>query len=83
MDVEPHKIILGINAYHAAAAIVVDGKLVAAPEGEWFGQIKHWAGLPAEFVNLWEPCRILRKERPGLIFNPWTRPIVPFPWEAI
>ena len=40
-------IILGINAHHAdaAAAIVVDGKLVAACEEERFRRIKHWAGF--------------------------------------
>jgi carbamoyltransferase len=42
-------IILGINAHHAdaAAAIVVDGKLVAAVEEERFRRIKHWAGFPS------------------------------------
>ncbi len=40
--------ILGINAYHgdAAAALVVDGVLVAAAEEERFNRIKHVAGLP-------------------------------------
>jgi carbamoyltransferase len=42
-------IILGINAHHAdsSAAIVVDGKLVAAVEEERFRRIKHWAGFPS------------------------------------
>ena len=42
--------ILGLNAYHgdAAAAIVVDGELVAAAEEERFNRIKHVAGFPAE-----------------------------------
>jgi carbamoyltransferase len=42
-------IILGINAHHAdaSAAIVVDGKLVAAAEEERFRRIKHWAGFPS------------------------------------
>ena len=41
-------IILGINAYHAdaSAAILVDGKLVAAIEEERFRRVKHWAGFP-------------------------------------
>jgi carbamoyltransferase len=41
--------ILGLNAYHgdAAAAIVVDGELVAAAEEERFNRIKHVAGFPA------------------------------------
>jgi carbamoyltransferase len=42
--------ILGLNAYHgdAAAALVVDGELVAAAEEERFNRIKHCAGFPAE-----------------------------------
>ncbi len=46
-------IILGINAYHgdASAAIVVDGKLVAAAEEERFNRIKHSAGFPEEAVR--------------------------------
>ena len=46
-------IILGINAYHAdaAAAIVVDGKLIAAAEEERFRRIKHWAGFPTEAIR--------------------------------
>ena len=42
-------IILGINAHHAdaSAAIVVNGKLVAAAEEERFRRIKHWAGFPS------------------------------------
>lgn len=41
--------ILGLNAYHgdAAAALVVDGELVAAAEEERFERIKHVAGFPA------------------------------------
>ena len=40
-------VILGLNAYHgdSSAAIVVDGKLVAAVEEERFCRIKHWAGF--------------------------------------
>lgn len=46
-------IILGINAHHAdaAAAIVVDGRLVAAAEEERFRRIKHWAGFPSEAIH--------------------------------
>ncbi len=41
--------ILGLNAYHgdAAAALVIDGVLVAAAEEERFNRIKHCAGFPA------------------------------------
>jgi carbamoyltransferase len=46
-------IILGINAYHgdAAAAIVRDGKLIAAAEEERFNRIKHCAGFPTESIR--------------------------------
>ncbi len=45
--------VLGINAYHgdSSAAIVRDGKLVAAVEEERFRRIKHWAGLPTEAIK--------------------------------
>jgi carbamoyltransferase len=41
--------ILGLNAYHGdtAAALVVDGELVAAAEEERFDRIEHVAGFPA------------------------------------
>src|SRR5438128_10529854 len=41
--------ILGLNAFHgdAAAALVVDGELVAAAEEERFNRVKHCAGFPA------------------------------------
>ena len=46
-------IILGINAYHAdsSAAILVNGKLVAAIEEERFTRVKHWAGFPSLAVQ--------------------------------
>ncbi|HYH08071.1 MAG TPA: carbamoyltransferase C-terminal domain-containing protein [Thermoanaerobaculia bacterium] len=46
-------IILGINAHHAdaSAAIVVDGKLVAAAEEERFRRVKHWAGFPSVAID--------------------------------
>src|SRR5918997_1607717 len=46
-------IVLGINAYHgdAAAAIIRDGKLVAAVEEERFNRCKHCAGFPTESVR--------------------------------
>lgn len=46
-------VILGLNAYHgdSAAAILVDGKLVAAVEEERFRRIKHWAGFPSESIQ--------------------------------
>ena len=41
--------ILGLNAFHgdAAAALLIDGQLVAAIEEERLNRIKHWAGFPA------------------------------------
>jgi carbamoyltransferase len=46
-------IILGINAYHgdASAAVIVDGKLIAAAEEERFNRIKHCAGFPEAAVK--------------------------------
>src|SRR5205807_1766535 len=45
--------ILGINAYHgnASAAIVCDGKLVAAVEEERFNRVKYAAGFPAQAIR--------------------------------
>jgi carbamoyltransferase len=45
-------IILGLNSFHAdsAAALVKDGKLIAAAEEERFRRIKHWAGFPSQAV---------------------------------
>jgi carbamoyltransferase len=45
--------ILGINAYHgdAAAAIVRDGKLIAAVEEERFNRFKHAAGFPTQAIS--------------------------------
>jgi len=44
---------LGINAYHgdASAALVIDGRLVAAAEEERFCRIKHWAGFPEQAIR--------------------------------
>ncbi|MGH9711084.1 MAG: carbamoyltransferase family protein, partial [Candidatus Acidiferrales bacterium] len=46
-------IILGINAYHAnaSAAIVVDGRLVAAVEEERLNRVKYAAGLPVKAIQ--------------------------------
>src|SRR6185295_5413342 len=45
--------ILGINAYHgdAAAALIKDGRIVAAVEEERFNRIKHCAGFPARSIE--------------------------------
>lgn len=46
-------IILGINAYHAnaSAAILVDGRLIAAVEEERLNRIKYAAGLPHRAIQ--------------------------------
>lgn len=45
--------ILGINAYHgnSSAALVCDGKLIAAVEEERFNRIKYAAGFPAAAIR--------------------------------
>ena len=45
--------ILGINAYHgdAAAALIKDGRIVAAVEEERFNRIKHAAGFPTQSIK--------------------------------
>ena len=45
-------IILGLNAFHgdSSAALVRDGKLIAAVEEERFRRIKHWAGFPSQSI---------------------------------
>lgn len=45
--------ILGLNAFHgdSAAALIIDGEIVAAAEEERFVRIKHWAGLPANAIS--------------------------------
>lgn len=46
-------LVLGINAWHgdSSAAIVRDGKLIAAIEEERLNRVKHWAGLPVESMK--------------------------------
>jgi carbamoyltransferase len=46
-------VILGINAYHAnsSAAIIVDGKLLAAVEEERLNRVKYAAGLPVQAIQ--------------------------------
>ncbi len=56
--------ILGINAYHgdASAALVSDGRLVAAVEEERFKRIKHIAGFPYDAVRYCVAAAGLRAE---------------------
>jgi carbamoyltransferase len=46
-------IILGLNAFHgdSSAALVRDGKLIAAAEEERFCRVKHWAGFPVHAIS--------------------------------
>jgi carbamoyltransferase len=54
MGVHPVTAILGLNAFHAdaAAALLIDGRLVAAAEEERFTRVKHCAGFP-ELAARW------------------------------
>jgi carbamoyltransferase len=67
--------ILGINAYHgdAAAALIEDGKLIAAVEEERFNRSKHCAGFPAESIRYCLATAgidIARVEHIGISRNP-------------
>lgn len=47
-------LILGINAYHGdvAAALLDNGRLIAAVEEERFRRVKHWAGFPDQAMQV-------------------------------
>jgi len=71
-------IILGINAYHAnaSAAIIADGKLLAAVEEERFNRIKYAAGLPVEAIKycLGEAgVSLAQVDHFAIPRNPWAR----------
>jgi carbamoyltransferase len=53
MRAAPPSRILGLNVFHgdASAALVCDGRLVAAIEEERFARVKHVAGVPAEAMR--------------------------------
>ena len=70
--------ILGINAYHgnASAAILCDGRLVAAVEEERFNRVKYAAGFPAQAIRycLAEAgVAIEEVEHIAIPRNPWAR----------
>jgi carbamoyltransferase len=46
-------IVLGLNAWHgdSSAALVAEGRVVAAVEEERFLRVKHWAGFPEQSVR--------------------------------
>src|ERR1700741_4618091 len=70
--------ILGINAYHAnaSAAILCDGKLVAAVEEERFNRVKYAAGFPVAAIRycLQEAGITLAEvDHVAVPRNPWAR----------
>ena len=71
-------VILGINAYHgnASAAIVCDGRLVAAVEEERFNRVKYAAGFPVQAIRycLAEAGVTLAEvDHIAIPRNPWAR----------
>src|SRR6202035_1573774 len=70
--------ILGINAYHgnASAALVSDGRLIAAVEEERFNRVKYAAGFPSAAIRY---CLNAAGIAPGEVDhvaiprNPWAR----------
>ena len=70
--------ILGINAYHgnASAALVSDGRLVAAVEEERFNRVKYAAGFPVAAIRycLQEAGITLAEvDHVAVPRNPWAR----------
>lgn len=70
--------ILGINAYHgnASAAIVCDGKLVAAVEEERFNRVKYAAGFPVAAIKYCLEAASLKPneiDHVAVPRNPWAR----------
>src|SRR5271168_2921681 len=71
-------IILGINAYHAnaAAAIVVDGRLIAAVEEERLNRVKYAAGLPAQAIQFCldrAGAKLTQVDHIAIPRDPWAR----------
>jgi carbamoyltransferase len=70
--------ILGINAYHgnASAAIVCDGRLVAAVEEERFNRVKYAAGFPSAAIRYCLDAAGLtigEVDHIAIPRNPWAR----------
>jgi carbamoyltransferase len=70
--------ILGINAYHgnASAAILADGRLIAAVEEERFNRVKYAAGFPTAAIRYClDAAGITLREvdRIAIPRNPWAR----------
>src|ERR1700719_4193087 len=70
--------ILGINAYHgnASAALIADGRLVAAVEEERFNRVKYAAGFPSAAIRYClDAAGITLSEVNHIAIpsNPWAR----------
>ncbi len=70
--------ILGINAYHgnSSAAIIADGRLIAAVEEERFNRVKYAAGFPSAAIRYClDAAGITLKEVDHVAIprNPWAR----------
>ncbi len=71
-------IILGINAYHgnASAALVCDGRLIAAAEEERFNRVKYAAGFPDQAIRYCLEAggfSITDVDHIAIPRNPWAR----------
>jgi carbamoyltransferase len=71
-------VILGINAYHAnsSAAIIADGKLLAAVEEERLNRVKYAAGLPALAIQYCldqAGVKLTEVDHIAIPRNPWAR----------
>lgn len=68
-------IALGINAYHAdaSAAIMRDGKLLAAVEEERFTRVKHTAGFPSRAIKYCVEAAGVRPEEIDYVAVPRKR----------
>jgi len=70
--------ILGINAYHgnASAAIVSDGRLIAAVEEERFNRVKYAAGFPSAAIRYCLDAagiKLSEVDHIAIPRNPWAR----------
>jgi carbamoyltransferase len=71
-------IILGINAYHAnaSAALVVDGRLIAAVEEERLNRVKYAAGFPARAIQFCldqAGAKLTDVDHVAIPRDPWAR----------
>src|SRR5580704_17197234 len=71
-------VILGINAYHAnaSAAILADGRLLAAVEEERLNRVKYAAGLPARAIQYCldqAGVRLSEVDHIAIPRDPWAR----------